>query len=362
MSSHSGSTESWVGMARAQFHDFMGLLDQFFFTPSVPYTLAAIRIMGGLTVLYINFCFTFGLGQYVSPDAWISQPIMEMLRSEVTEYPALPIGWIADPNDPPPVYRGMHTFSIFYHVTDMQCIWLVHGAILLATFMLTIGLWTRFAAVAAWIGALSYIQRAQTSLFGLDTLTSILLFYMCLGPCGAVWSVDSWLAARRAKRLGLPVPVPREEPAATFVQRLMQIHFVIIYVGAGTSKLMGASWWGGTAIWGVLANVSFAPLEYDGYYSGLLFLTRHRWLWEIVMSFSTVFTLLVELGLPFMVWFPRTRWIWMTGSLLLHTGIAFLMGLTSFGIVMAVLLFSFVPSNKTHLMWDHLRGRDATSS
>ena len=122
MSSHSGSTESWVGMARAQFHDFMGLLDQFFFTPSVPYTLAAIRIMGGLTVLYINFCFTFGLGQYVSPDAWISQPIMEMLRSEVTEYPALPIGWIADPNDPPPVYRGMHTFSIFYHVTDMQCI------------------------------------------------------------------------------------------------------------------------------------------------------------------------------------------------------------------------------------------------
>ena len=59
MSSHSGSTESWVGMARAQFHDFMGLLDQFFFTPSVPYTLAAIRIMGGLTVLYINFCFTF---------------------------------------------------------------------------------------------------------------------------------------------------------------------------------------------------------------------------------------------------------------------------------------------------------------
>ena len=59
MSSHSGSTESWVGMARAQFHDFMGLLDQFFFTPSVPYTLAAIRIMGGLTVLYINFCFTW---------------------------------------------------------------------------------------------------------------------------------------------------------------------------------------------------------------------------------------------------------------------------------------------------------------
>ena len=114
MSSQSGSTESWVGMARAQFHDFMGLLDQFFFTPSVPYTLAAIRIMGGLTVLYINFCFTFGLGQYVSPDAWISQPIMEMLRSEVTEYPALPIGWIADPNDPPPVYRGMHTFSIFF--------------------------------------------------------------------------------------------------------------------------------------------------------------------------------------------------------------------------------------------------------
>lgn len=350
------ASRSLTDSAVTQAKTFLKACDGFFFTPSVPYSLAAIRVMAGLMILYIHICFGFWLGEYVGPTAWITQPIVDMLRVEATEYPGLPMGWINDPSNPSTVYKGMSTFSIFYHVTDMPSVWLVHAGILVANLMLVFGFMTRFAAVATWIGAISYIQRAQTSLFGLDTLTSIFLFYLCLGPCGAVWSVDSWLTARRARRLGLPIPQPDASSWATFVQRLMQIHYAIIYIGAGTSKLMGSSWWGGTAIWGVMANVSFAPLEFEAYYQGLAFLCRHRWLWELVMSSLVVFTMVVELGLPFIVWFPRTRWIFMTGSLLLHTGIGYIMGLTVFGIAMAVLLFAFVPSEKAKLMWDHLTG------
>lgn len=346
----------------AQVRAFLGACDEFFFTPSVPHTLAAIRVMGGLTILYIHLCFSFWLGEYVGPKAWVSQPVMDMLRVEATEYPGLPLGWNHDPANPTIVYKGMTTFSIFYHVTDMASVWLIHAGILAANLMLVFGFMTRFAAVATWIGAISYIQRAQTSLFGLDTLTSIFLFYMCLGPSGAVWSVDSWLAARKARRSGLPAPEPAASPGATFVQRLMQIHFAIIYIGAGTSKLMGNSWWGGTAVWGVMANVSFAPLEFEAYYQGVAFLCRHRWLWELVMSSLVVFTMVVELGLPFIVWFSRARWVFMTGSLLLHTGIGYIMGLTVFGIAMIVLLFSFVPPEETRRMWAHLAGEKPQAS
>lgn len=345
--------------ALAQVRSFIGAADEFLFTPSVPYSPAAIRVMGGLMILYIHVNFGIWLGEYVGPSAWITHPVSDMLRSAATDYPSLPMGWVDDPANPAAVYKGMTTFSIFYHVTDTASLWAIHAAILAANLMLIAGYQTRFAAVATWVGAISYIQRAQTSLFGLDTLTSILLFYMCLGPCGAVWSVDAWLKARRARREGLPAPEPIPTASATFVQRLMQIHFAIIYIGAGTSKLMGASWWGGTAVWGVMANMSFAPLEFEAYYQGLAFLCRHRWLWEIVMSSLVVFTLVVELGLPFIIWFPKARWVIMTGSLLLHTGIGYIMGLTVFGISMVVLLFAFVPSEKALLMWRHLSGARA---
>ena len=363
MSNHPlAAPQSPIASVATQARAFIEACDAFFFTPSVPYTHAAIRVMAGLMILYIHFCFSFWLGEYVGPRAWITQPVVDMLRVEATEYPSLPMDWVNDPSNPSTIYKGMTTFSIFYHVTDMPSVWLVHAGILAANLMLVLGFMTRFAAVATWIGAISYIQRAQTSLFGLDTLTSIFLFYLCLAPCGAVWSVDSWLAARRARRLGLPAPKPVATSGATFVQRLMQIHFAIIYIGAGTSKLMGNSWWGGTAVWGVMANSSFAPLEFEAYYQGLAFLCRHRWLWEIVMSSLVVFTLVVELGLPFIVWFPRARWIIMCGSLLLHTGIGYIMGLTVFGISMVVLLFAFVPSEKAKLMWEHLTGSKPQTS
>jgi len=320
--------------------DLLDGVNKFFFKPSTPHTLAMIRIMAGLGIFYINLNWGAALLEFVGPQAWIGHDTMDSLRTSTLFEPPGARWDGSDRMAEPP--RGSSAFSFFYHVTDSGSIWMLHWCFLAVNLMFALGLFTRFTGVATWIASLSYIQRAQTSLFGMDTITSILLFYLMFSPCGGVWSLDRLLAARRARRQGLPEPEVQATPDATFFQRLMQVHFAIIYFGAGTSKLMGASWWQGTALWGCLANYSFSPMQYEAYMGVLEFLADHRWLWELVMSGMAVFTLVLELGFPFAVWMPQMRLPFVICAILFHTGIGILMGLRMFSFLMCALLLSFL--------------------
>lgn len=332
--------------------DMVRGLNSFFFKPSTPHTLAMIRIMAGLGVLYINLNWGPTLLEFVGPKGWIDHDTIEALRtSTLFEPPG--VRWDGADRLPNPP-RGSSAFSFFYHVTDPAGIWTLHWCFLAVNLMFALGLFTRFTAVATWIGSLSYIQRAQTSLFGMDTITSILLFYLMLAPCGRVWSLDRLISRWWARRSGLPEPTVEAGSDVTFFQRMMQIHFAIIYFGAGTSKLMGASWWQGTALWGCLANYSFAPLQYDGYMNVLEFLVAHRWIWELVMSGMAVFTLVLELGFPFAVWMPQMRLPFMICAILFHTGIGILMGLRIFSFLMCVLLSSFATPEEVRTVFRYL--------
>jgi len=213
--------------------------------------------------------------------------------------------------------------------------------------LFTLGLWTRVTSVLTWLGSLMYIQRFQNSmLFGMDTMTNLGLFYLMIAPCGAALSLDRWLKVRRERqRLGSKyVPQPPEPMvSATFATRLIQINFCIIYGAAGTSKLLGASWWNGTAPNGFLLNYSFAPFDVPAYVTFIKWLVSHRFLWEMFGAVGVIGTLFLELGFPTLVWNRRMRWFMVCGAVLFHTMIALLMGLVTFSLMMLALLLAFVP-------------------
>ena len=48
---------------------------------------------------------------------------------------------------------------------------------------------------------------------------------------------------------------------ANLAIRLIQIHMCVIYLFAGTGKLMGEAWWDGTAMWMALANLEYQSLD-----------------------------------------------------------------------------------------------------
>jgi hypothetical protein len=132
------------------------------------------------------------------------------------------------------------------------------------------------------------------------------------------------------------------------------VHFCIIYFAAGTSKLLGAMWWNGTAIYYTLANWEFAPLRYPAYLDFLRWLADNRWLWEIVMTGGTWSTLALEIGFPLLVWNQRLRPFCVAASIMLHVFIAVFMGLVAFSLLMATMVISFIPSERVQPVVDHV--------
>jgi len=339
--------------------------NRFWFGKADPTTLCFIRILAGFTVFAVHLAYNLDLQEFFGKDAWVSVDLANETRQMV---PAAvpPLDWQycvpPIPTDPQQsanldnyIQRwGVHpdlalgfgnfTWSIWYHTTDPVAMGWLHGAIVTAMFLFAIGFATRVTSVLAWAGALQYVHRNGAVLFGMDQMMIILLLYLMIGPSGAVLSVDSWLARRGCKWARLLGGSAEPSTSANLALRLLQVHMCFIYAAAGLAKLLGSSWWSGTALWYTVANYEFSWLRYPGYAAVLRWLCYHRVLWELVMSFGVLYTILLQISFPYLVWRPRWRWLMVSGSILLHTTISVLMGLLAFGLFMVAMAVAFVPS------------------
>ena len=273
--------------------------------------------------------------------------------------------------DPRRVYvKGTPIFSLWFHVTDPTAMAVIHGIIVVIAFLFTIGFCTRFTSALVWFGSLTYIHRTQTILFGVDTMMTILLFYLMFSPCGAVYSMDRmirqwwvkakpgvvqwWYGLLRRELPGEiapaePVPdVPTASVAANVALRLLQIHVCIIYLFSGLSKLLGHAWWNGSAIWSTLGNYEFAPMQFEFYLKFLRFLGSHQLLYEGFMNIGGLFTLTFEIGYAFLIWRPRLRWAFLAAAVILHGGIGLFMGLKTFSLIMLVMNMAFLRKEEAY--------------
>jgi Vitamin K-dependent gamma-carboxylase len=349
--------------------------DRFWFAKGDPTVLGLIRILAGVLTLYVHIVYTGDLQPLFGKQAWLSLETMNEIRHDQPVV-APPLDWESQPKPLPPpasaeekkriddymqtwggadprrnLTTGSRVWSVWFHVTDPGWMMLIHLLTLVVMLLFTVGLCTRVTSALTWLLALSYIQRAPTTLFGLDTMMIIVLLYLMIGPSGAALSLDRllahWWARRRAEGKNRPAPAwqpPQPSVTANFALRLIQVHFCMIYLASGLSKLQGAAWWNGTAMWGTMANYEFAPLNWAHYEDFLIFLCNHRPLWEVLTSGGVVFTLMLEIGFPFLVWPRPTRWLMIIGSVMMHTGISLTMGLTTFSLMMLTMLLAFVPA------------------
>jgi hypothetical protein len=315
-------------------------VESFWFEPADPTLLGLIRVAVGCVTLYVYLTYCVDLASFVGPHGWVDQDAARYLTQEV-QLPPPPTDWTMPAPDTP-VPKGLHFASVYFHVTDVRWIWAIHIGILIGMVLFTVGYQTRITSVLAWLGALCYTQRSPATLYGMDVMNNIVLLYLMIGPSGAALSLDRWLEVRRLRRRGLRVEPPQPLPSARLALRLIQIHFCFIYLAAGTAKLQGSTWWDGTALWSCYANFVFAPMSNPWYREGLVYLAKHRPLWEVLMTASAAFTIGLELGFPCLVW-TRLRWLCVFSSILMHVGIAFTMGLTSFGMLMVCMVLAFAP-------------------
>lgn len=286
----------------------------FWFNPTDPATLCLIRILAGTMLLYTHAVWTLGLNDFFGPHSWIS------------------------PQAAATFHREGYAWSFFWWIESPTLLWTVHLVGLAIFAMFALGLYSRVVAVLSYLLTVAYVNRVPGALFGLDQINALLAMYLMIGPSGARYSLDRWLARRRA---GGQLPEVAPSISANISIRLIQLHMCVIYFFAGISKLMGPSWWEGTALWGAFANLEYQSLD-------MLWLVHY----PILINILTQVSLLWELTYWALVWPRWTRPIVIALAVPLHLGIAICMGMVTFGLVMLFGNMAFISPRLVRLLME----------
>jgi uncharacterized membrane protein YphA (DoxX/SURF4 family) len=204
------------------------------------------------------------------------------------------------------------TFETWY---VLLWVWAAAGA------LLALGVLPRAAAAVAWFFSVSVTRISPAMHNSGDQVRNILLLYLILTPCGAVWSLQSW----RRRRDG-PVFV---HPWAL---RLLLIQLAITYLINGLFKMRGAHWHSGRALSLVLGDSAWTRWSFAGW-------PLPAWLLQ-AMTWGVV---LWELTFPFCLFVPRLRApaLWM--GVAFHVGTGVTMRLGPFPLYMLCLYLPLIP-------------------
>lgn len=299
---------------------------EFWFAPSSPTTLSAIRVLAGAMLLYTHLVWSMGLTPFFSDDGWLPKT----LHQQMIEGPS-------DPNSPAPPEKHINTmWTHFNYVNSPKLMWTIHIVALTVFFLLTVGLFSRIMAILAFLFAVSYANRITPgAYFGLDKINCMLAMYLMVGPCGARYSIDRLWRLRRGNN---------EVPATSFATlaiRLIQVHMCIIYLFSGIAKIGGLPWETGEATW-----LSFDLAEYRSL--DMTWMVSH----QLFMNFMTHLTVFWELSYAALVWPALTRpWVLLI-AIFVHGGIALFLGMPTFGIVMLIGNLAFVSPKTVRKLFD----------
>lgn len=168
-----------------------------------------------------------------------------------------------------------------------------------------------------------------------DNIARILLVYLCFADTSARWSLD---ARRRGSR----------EPSRTQVRNLLHnaavlavgAQICLVYVLSGLFKLQGEQWRDGSAVYYPLSLPQFRPWpELADLIAG------NGWLVAAV----TWGTLALQLAFPLLLLQRHLRVVGVGGALLMHAGIAVVMGLPFFSLFMMAGDCLFLPASNRRL-------------
>ena len=293
-----------VASTRNYFTELWRAWNNFWFTPTDPATLALIRLLAGGMMLYTHFVWSFDLAGFIGRDGYTP---VEMLKGMPT--------------------RDVTVWSLFDWIGPNWLLWTVHILALGVFACLFLGLFSRVAAVLAYLLAVSYVHRVTPGAFyGLDKANCMMAMYLMLGPCGARYSLDRLWRLRRGD-----ASEPAPSTAANVAIRLLQLHLCVVYFFSALAKIEGNTWRVGTAMWWAAANYEYQSLPLT-------------WLadWPILIAFFTHLTVFWELSYAFLVWnrFTRPWMIWT--AVAIHGGIALFMGMITFGLAMIFANLSFL--------------------
>lgn len=206
----------------------------------------------------------------------------------------------------------------------------VHAVLLILCVLILLGVKTRWLAPFAWIIHMGFLQRNYAILFGADIISGLMLFYLMFTRCDERLSVLSRFRGPRRGGAGATTDL-----VSSAFARLLQIQLGVIYAYTGLEKLKGASWWDGTALWTVLGNPQMVTLNMAWVRS-----------FPAAIAAITFATVVFEIYWPAAILIPRLRRLWLAVGVAFHCGIAALMALWTFSLVMLAPYWLFLTNEE----------------
>lgn len=268
--------------------------DRFWFQEVPTSTIALIRIVFGLVMLAWAVSLAPDVMPFFASDGFASGG--------------------AGPGAPP---------NLFQLSTAPAFVAIAYVLFVVATVLLTVGLFTRAASAFVFVCLLSFTTHNPFVFNAGDGLLRVLSLYVLLSPAGDALSLDS---ARRGTAWTFEC-----RPVVTL--RLIQIQLCLVYLAAFAERLNGTTWLTGDAVSYALriGDIRRFPVPE--------FATSTSWL----VSIFTYGTMAVELLLPALIWNRRLRpWVMGCGCLL-HLSIEYSLLVGFFGAAVLVGYLAFIP-------------------
>jgi predicted DCC family thiol-disulfide oxidoreductase YuxK len=273
-------------------------VENFFLQPASPRPLAALRIALALILLAQAWMLRHSVLDLFSNDGFIQGNLASALSS-----PNVPkISWL------------VHVLAPM-HVSESALLFGVCGTYIVALILLGLGLFTPVATASCWLLHWTLMNTGESTNYGVDLYAHVFLFYLIWMPAGGALSLDSLrkgrLEASSSARLGL---------------RVLQLHLCISYFCSAIEKASGVQWWNGELLWRALSMPVYRQFD-------MSWIAR----WPLLSQTAGISSLVLEMGYCIFIWPKATRRFWVLGIVSLHLGIAVLLGLHLFGIIMALM-------------------------
>ncbi len=214
-----------------------------------------------------------------------------------------PLGWLAPSN---------------------TALWFCYWLFVFQVICLLLGISSRFQAIAVLFWLMAFQHRNNLTIDGGDTQARLTAFYLFCMSCGERLSIDGWLRRRKGFAVRL-LPV--------WGLRLLQIQMILLYLSTALLKAGGEDWLNGSAL------IYITQLhDVFGRFPLPNFLLQSIPLLKAI----TWGVLIVEILIPFGLWFSKTRSFTVVLAIAFHLALDYSMNLFLFQWFMIVWLLSFM--------------------
>jgi uncharacterized membrane protein YphA (DoxX/SURF4 family) len=192
---------------------------------------------------------------------------------------------------------------------------------------MALGLWSPISVTVSFLALSAQVYWNHLPLSGAHSAIQAVVLCLVFADCGAVWSLDSWLARRRGANDGVLGAVTY--PIAPLW--LIRVQVALVYLSSGLWKLFNDQWRDGSAVHYVFSNNVYQRFRYQ-VPPGLDWLTT-------LLTYSV---LLWEISFGLMVLYRPTRRIAIIVGVMMHLGMLIAIEIGPFGWVMLASYVAFL--------------------